>query len=79
MTDMTTVLEDAASAWKNSESFDVDREESLLEYPSSVELKGWKIGRVWVWSSSIPQGIVCSRPVNSGGRVKYGSGVYRFG
>jgi len=40
MTGMTTVSEDSASAWKNSKSFDVDREELLLEYPSSVELKG---------------------------------------
>jgi len=31
MTGMTTVSEDSASAWKNSESFDVNREESLLD------------------------------------------------
>jgi len=59
MTDMMTVSEDLASACKNSDSFDDDREESLLEYPSFARLKGWKAGLVWVSSSSIPRGIVC--------------------
>ena len=59
MTGMTTLSEDSASAWKNNDSFDVDREESLLEYPASTELKGWKAGLVWVWISSIPREIVC--------------------
>jgi len=59
MAGMTTVLEDLVLACKNSDSFNDDREESLLEYPSSARLKGWKAGLVWVWSSSIPRGIVC--------------------
>jgi len=59
MTGMTTVSENSALAGKNSDSFDDDREESLLEHPSSARLKGWKAGLVWVWSSSIPRGIVC--------------------
>jgi len=56
---MIIVLDDLASTCKNSDSFNDDREESLLVYPSSARLKGWKARLVWVWSSSIPQGIVC--------------------
>jgi len=47
---MTTVSEDSTSTCKNSDSFDDDKEESLLEYPSFARLKGWKVGLVWVWS-----------------------------
>jgi len=57
ITGMITVSEDLASAYNNSYSFDDGREEPLL-YPSSTGLKGWKAGLVWVWSSSIPRGIV---------------------
>jgi len=40
MTGMTTVSEDSASACKSSDSFEDDREKSLLEYSSSARLKG---------------------------------------
>jgi len=48
MTDMITVSEDSALACKNSDSFDDDREELLLEYPSTARLMGWKARLVWV-------------------------------
>ena len=54
MTGTMTVSEDSASACKNSDSFDDDVEESLLNTPST-RLKGWKAGLVWVQSSSILQ------------------------
>jgi len=35
------------------------KEESLLKHPSSSMLKGSKVQLVWIWSSSVPRGIVC--------------------
>jgi len=59
MTDMMIVLEDLILACDNKDSFDDSSEEALLEYLSSSKLMGWKLVLVWVWSLSIPQGIVC--------------------